>query len=102
MSTNEIGDALSEMTKWLQNGNLYYSIDDKRYLVGFNGGMGNFDLYELPTEWTKLIVESDISEQLSSAAVIGELRSANPKNNNFQGYFVKISKVTNIQFHENQ
>lgn len=102
MLKNEIADAINEMTKWLQNGNLYYSVDDKIYLAGFNGGMGNFDLYELPAEWTTLIVESETSEQSSSAAVIGELRSTNPKKIDFQGYFVKISKVTHIQFYENQ
>jgi hypothetical protein len=78
---------------WLQNGNLYYSIDDKTYFAGFNGGMGNFNLYELPIELTSLIVDSETSQNSYTSAVIGELRSTNQKPEDFQGYFVKISKV---------
>ncbi len=98
---NEIGDAINVIKKWLQDGNLYYSIDDQRYLAGFHGGMGNFDLYQLPAGWTALIVESENSQESYSAAVVGELRSTK-RNDDFQGYFVKTSKVISAKFCRSQ
>lgn len=99
---DRISNTVEMITRWLQEGNLYYSSDNKRFYAGFNGGMGNFDLLDVFTELTGFIVDWEPSKRLIEAGVIGELRTDNHKTDDFQGYFVQISKVINAEIYGNQ
>ena len=97
MLEDEVEKAVGTIKSWCQNGNLYSSTDAQKYFAGFNGGMGNFDLYELPVGWAALIVDSKTSQKFYRVAVIGALSSSNANNNRFDGYFAQISKVTDVK-----
>ncbi|MBU2878724.1 MULTISPECIES: HD domain-containing protein [Aliiglaciecola] len=65
--------ALKNISNWIAAKSLYYSPERKKYLYGFYAGLGNFDVYELPSEYQCLISNSSLKGNELHAVVLSTL-----------------------------
>ena len=54
--------ALKNISNWIAVESLFYSPEHRKYLYGFYTGLGNFDLFELPSEYQCLISNSNLKD----------------------------------------
>ncbi|GAC25123.1 MULTISPECIES: HD domain-containing protein [Alteromonadaceae] len=65
--------ALKNISNWIADKSLYYSPEHRKYLYGFYAGLGNFDLFELPSEYQCLISNSNLRDGNLHAVVLSIL-----------------------------
>ncbi|MEP0354401.1 HD domain-containing protein [Paraglaciecola sp.] len=65
--------ALKNISNWIAARSLYYSPDRKKYLYGFYAGLGNFNVYELPSEYQCLISNNSLKGSELYAVVLSTL-----------------------------
>ncbi|MFY0669876.1 MAG: HD domain-containing protein [Alteromonas stellipolaris] len=91
--------ALGSINNMLDSKGLYYSAIENTYFYGGSGGMGNFELRQLPQSWVGLIVEKELEPKLSTAFVTGNVQLDGQEASDLEPRYVQISKVSNAKLY---
>ncbi|MFT6779330.1 MAG: DNA-binding ferritin-like protein (Dps family) [Paraglaciecola sp.] len=95
----KVRQAINSIENLLQDGTLYYSTEENRYLMGFHGGLGNFELFRLPKAWAGVFISQDVEPASLSAAVTGNLKLDGQTSDVVEDQIVQISKVRSAELY---
>lgn len=96
---SKLQQAINSIENLLQDGTIYYSTEENSYFIGFHGGLGNFELFQLPKAWTGLFISQDVEPASLSAAVTGNLKLDGQTSDVVEDQIVQISKVRNAELY---
>ena len=94
-----VQQALNSIENLLKEQTLYYSKSENTYFMGLHGGMGNFELFQLPNAMTGLFVSKELMPESISAAVTGVLKLDTQMTGDTKGRTVQISNVLSAELY---
>jgi DNA-binding ferritin-like protein (Dps family) len=95
----KVRQAINSIENLLQDGTLYYSTEENIYFMGFHGGFGNSELFQLPKAWTGLFINQEVEPESVSAVVTGNLRLNGQSTDGAEEKVVQISKVLSAELY---
>jgi hypothetical protein len=94
--------ALKNISNWIAAKSLYYSPERKKYLYGFYAGLGNFDVYELPSEYQCLISNNSLKGSELHAVVLSTLPIEHTTTDEMKPYETLIRCVFSAKLYGHQ
>jgi|TARA_Y100000780_G_scaffold208399_1_gene205346 hypothetical protein len=91
--------ALKNISNWIADKSLYYSPEHRKYLYGFYAGLGNFDLFELPSEYQCLISNSNLKDGDLHAVVLSILPIEHTTTDEIKPYETHIRCVVSAKLY---
>jgi hypothetical protein len=91
--------ALKNISNWIADKSLYYSPEHRKYLYGFYAGLGNFDLFELPSEYQCLISNSNLKDGDLHAVVLSILPIEHTTTDEIKSYETHIRCVVSAKLY---